>query len=307
MLAGTPTLDQLKVFVAVAETGSFAAAARKLGRATSAVSYSISNLELQLGMSLLDRGPTRRAVITEAGLTILCEARVVSDSVQELRSKATGLLGGLEAEVSLVVDALFPCERLMDALVAFQLRYPNVRLKLEVQPLGAVPQLILDRRATLGITGPIASGIKELRQINLGTVEMVPVAAPDHPLLRKPIIGAGAGTDHLQIVLSDRSELSRGRDFQVTGIRTWRIADIGAKHALILSGLGWGNMPEPLVAEDLRIGRLVRLNMPDMGTTYFFSGAHRRDTALRPAALWLLEHLAAQCQASGGFAPAVVG
>ena len=64
---GTPTLDQLRVFLTVVELGSFAAAARKLHRATSVISYSMANLELQLGVTLFDRQTTRKPQLTEAG------------------------------------------------------------------------------------------------------------------------------------------------------------------------------------------------------------------------------------------------
>jgi DNA-binding transcriptional LysR family regulator len=78
---GTPTLDQLKVFLTVVETGSFAAAARKLNRATSVVSYAIANLEAQLGVSLFDRESTRKPQLTDSGLTVLAEARTIYGGV----------------------------------------------------------------------------------------------------------------------------------------------------------------------------------------------------------------------------------
>ena len=49
---GTPTLDQLQILLCVVDTGSFAAAARRLNRATSAITYAIDNLEFQLGLSI---------------------------------------------------------------------------------------------------------------------------------------------------------------------------------------------------------------------------------------------------------------
>lgn len=76
---GTPTLDQLRVFLTVVEVGSFAAAARKLHRATSVVSYSIANLEMQLGVSLFDRQTTRKPQLTDAGRTVLAEARTIAN------------------------------------------------------------------------------------------------------------------------------------------------------------------------------------------------------------------------------------
>ena len=68
---GLPSFDQLTVFLCVVETGSFAAAGRKLGRATSAISYAIANLERQLGLPLFDRDRTRKPTLTEAGAALL--------------------------------------------------------------------------------------------------------------------------------------------------------------------------------------------------------------------------------------------
>jgi hypothetical protein len=67
----------------------------------------------------------------------------------------------------------------------------------------------------------------------------------------------------VQLVLSDRSELTKGQDFGVIGVKSWRLADLGAKHALLLAGVGWGNMPEPMVREDLAAERLKQLALPE--------------------------------------------
>src|ERR1700739_2593734 len=103
---GIPTLDQLRVFLTVVDAGSVAGEARKLGRATSVISYAIANLENQLGLELFDRNTTRKPLLTEAGRTMLAEALAVSSGVDSMRAKAKGLLQGLEAEVHFVVDVL---------------------------------------------------------------------------------------------------------------------------------------------------------------------------------------------------------
>ena len=289
---GTPTLDQLRVFLAVVETGSFAAAARRLGRATSVVSYAVANLEAQLGLALFERDATRKPQLTVAGRAVLGEARMVALGVDGLRAKARGLLSGLEAEVNLVVDVMLPTARVVDAFGAFRQAFPTVALRLHVEVLGAVAQLVLDRTAVLGVSGPLASDIEGLERMDLGSVELVPVARPDHPLASEAGRVPGAAREHVQLVLTDRSKLTEGRDFAVVSARTWRLADLGAKHALLLAGLGWGNMPEPIVAEDLRTGRLVRLALAAGGSgQYPFQAIYRLETALGPATSWLLQRL----------------
>ena len=291
---GTPTFDQLRLFLAVVETGSFAAAGRKLNRAVSVVSYGIANLEAQLGVTLFEREGTRRPQLTEAGKAVLAEARTVASGMDGLRAKVKGMLEGLEAEVSLAVDVMLPAARLAKILRAFRAHCPTVTLRLHVEALGAVIALVQEGQAGLGIAGPLARDVGGLERVSVGSVPLVPVAAPDHPLARIHPLSPGAGREHIQLVLSDRSRLSAGKDFAVLSPRTWRLADLGAKHALLREGIGWGNMPLPLIEPDLVAGTLVRLQMPDdIGGTYRFDAIYRPDTPPGPAAAWLLDQFVA--------------
>ncbi|MDB5533610.1 MAG: Transcriptional regulator, LysR family [Hyphomicrobiales bacterium] len=291
---GTPSLDQLQVFLTVVETGSFAAAGRKLRRATSAVSYAIATLEQQLGVPLFDRDRTRKPTLTEMGASVLAEARTVSMGVDSLRAKVKGMLAGLEAEVALVVDVMLPTERLVDAMRAFEREFPTVALRLHVEALGAVTQLVVSGIAHIGISGPMQVDTPSLEQIKIGSVDLLPVAAPGHPLAAGTN-APGAARSHIQLVLSDRSTLTEGQDFGVLSVRSWRLADLGAKHALLLAGIGWGNMPEAMVREDIAAGRLQRLDLPEWsGGFYAMQAIHRTDTPPGPAAAWLIRHFSNQ-------------
>ena len=237
---GTPTLDQLRVFLAVVELGSFAAAARKLHRATSVISYSMANLELQLGVTLFDRQTTRKPQLTEAGRTVLAEARTIANGVHGLRAKVKGLLQGLEAEVHVVLDVMLPPQRVVDALKSFREAFPTVALHLHMEALGAVTERVINRGAIIGVSGPMNEGIDAIERIGAGSVELIPVAAPHHPLASGEANTPGAGRELTQLVLSDRSQLTRDRDFAVLSNRTWRLADLGAKHMLLREGLAGG-------------------------------------------------------------------
>lgn len=289
-----PTLDQLRVFLAVVESGGFAAAARSLRRATSVVSYTITNLEAQLGLRLFERGHARRPILTTAGRAMFADAKAVADGVDAMRAKARGIVQGLEPELHLAFDVMFPERRVVDALSAFAAEFPTVVLELEVEALGAITRSVLDRRAGVGVSGPLAVGAEGIDRIAVGQVMMVPVAAPEHPLATSSG-GPGAVRRHVQLVLGDRSDYTRGRDFGVLSPRTWRLGDLGAKHMLLKAGVGWGNMPRPMIEDDLRSGRLVLLDLPDARSAgYTFDAIHRTDTQPGPAARWLIERLAAQ-------------
>ncbi|MDR3462723.1 MAG: LysR family transcriptional regulator [Beijerinckiaceae bacterium] len=290
---GTPTLDQLRVFLAVAEAETLAGAGRKLGRATSAISYAIDNLEAQLGIKLFDRETTRKPRLTEAGRAVAAEACGLSRGFDKLRARVKGLSEGLEAEMALVVDVMLPTYQLVDALRAFQTMFPTVPVRLHIEALGAVRQRVLDGAATLGISGPFAGRHPGLETLPLKGVELIPVAAPDHPLAAPGRHEPGALRDHIQLVLTDRSSLTAGQDFGVHSEKTWRLADLGAKHGLLLAGVGWGNMPLHMVRADLAAGRLVALDFPDWkGATFPLLIIYASHAPPGPAGRWLIERFA---------------
>jgi DNA-binding transcriptional LysR family regulator len=291
-----PTLDQLAVLTVVAETGSFSAAARVLRRGQSVISYTIANLEAQLGVVLFDRSG-RAPVLTQAGRAVLEDARRVARAVDEMRARASALQQGLEAEVALAVDVLFPVPVLVGVLRAFAVAFPTVSLRLRMEAVGGVAQTVLDRVCGLGVAG-WSGGLPEvLERRPVARVVLFPVVAPGHDMAR---FGAGFGVvprgvarEHVQLVLADSSRLTEGRDFGVIGVKTWRLGDLGAKHALLLGGLGWGNMPAHLVADDLAAGRLVRLRIEgeEEGYDFPFNLVHRTDQPPGRAGAWLRDAL----------------
>lgn len=291
-----PSLDHLRMFLAVVEEGSFNAAARKTGRAISVISYAITQLESQLDVRLFDREGSRRPQLTEAGRALLSEAHAIADDVDALLAKVRGLRQGLEAELSLSVDVMVPGHVLARLLRDFQARFPTVSLRLHVEALGAVAALVLDGRSTLGIAGPDILDLPEIERETIGEVELVAVAAPDHPLARASTgegqIVPGDTRKHLQLVLTDRSALTQGRDFSVFSPRSWRLADLGAKHALLKEGIGWGSMPRHVVAADLASGALVELKLPERTSlNYALVALWRKDNPPGPAAAWVLDEL----------------
>ncbi|MCF3933001.1 LysR family transcriptional regulator [Acuticoccus sp. M5D2P5] len=293
---GQPTFDQLKVFLTVVDVGSFAGAARVLGRATSVVSYTVANLENQLGLPLFDRNATRKPVLTEAGRAVAVEARTITTHVDGLRAKAAALLQGLEGELNLAIDVMVPSARVVDALKAFAATFPTVTLNLRIEALGSIAHLVLDGQANIGISGPLptSAALRRLERITVGAVELVAVAAPGHPLTA-PDISAGAVREHVQLILTDRSHLTEGFEYAVMSPHVWRLADLGAKHMLLREGIGWGNMPEPMVRDDLAAGRLVRLDLPaSTSARCQFDAIYRTDTPPGPAAAWLIERFRAQ-------------
>ncbi|WP_186416958.1 LysR family transcriptional regulator [Bosea sp. CS1GBMeth4] len=295
------TLDQMRVFLAVAEAGSFRAAAVRLSRVQSAVSHAIANLEAELGIALFDRSGHRPA-LTPEGQAVLANMREILLRVGALRARARGLGEGVEIELALTIDVLFPLPLIGAALAEVRARYPSVSIRVAVEPLGGPIAALLARRSALAIT--VGEDFRDPRiavEALMG-VEMIAVVAPAHPLAR-----AGDGgtltrselAEHLQIVQIDPTPLSGQRDFGVLSPQTCRVTGQDSKHAMILAGLGWGRLPRWLIERDLAEGRLVRLATRALGRraqlpaeTYL---AHRLDEAMGPAARAFAEALRRLC------------
>ncbi|MHA7818034.1 MAG: LysR family transcriptional regulator [Erythrobacter sp.] len=289
MKLGEPSLDQLRIFLEVVEEGSFGGAARSMKRAVSAISYGIAQLEAQLAVTLFEREGSRKPVLTPAGEGLLAEARAVTDRVDALLAKTRSLHAGLESQLGLVLDVMLPGEITARVLRDFRETFPTVALRLRVEGLGAVAECLIDEEAQLAIGGPIIGEDAALERQAIGSVDLIPVATPSHALAA-PAIAPGESRKHLQLVLSDRSKRTEGREFSVLSPLTWRLGDLGAKHSLLRQGLGWGNMPREMVAGDLEQRRLVELDLPEKpGDTYTLSALWRRDTRLGPATSWLID------------------
>src|SRR5712671_5337987 len=258
------SLDQLRTFIAAVDEGSFSAASRKLLRSQSVVSETISNLEEQIGVQLFDRSG-RYPKLTPAGSAVLGDARSIIAGVDLLKARAKGMSDGLEPELSVVIDVFYPIDAITQVAKEFRRQYPGVPLRIYVEALGAAIQPILDGRCSIGIVGSLPVIPDTLTNERLPSVAFLMVAAADHPLsahkgkIPREILGK-----HTQIVLTDRSNLSAGRELGVMSPTTWRLADLFAKHPFLLNGLGWGGMPLHIVRKDLEEGRLVMLSIEDV-------------------------------------------
>ena len=288
------SLDQVRVFIAAVDEGSFSAAGRRLRRAQSVVSQTIGNLETQLGLKLFDRN-SRMPKLSDAGRALLAEARAVAGGMDLFKARAKGLADGLEPELSVVVDVMFPIGVLTCAVAAFQVEFPFTPLRLYVEALGAVVQPVLDGRCAFGIAGPTPVQQCQLAGERLLSVRLIFVASPGHALAAYGApVPMAVVSHHVQLVLTDRSDLSAGRDLGVFSPRTWRLADLGAKHAFLRAGLGWGGMPLAAVEEDLASGALVQIEIEDPRAAAFampMSAVYRTESPPGPAGRWLIERL----------------
>src|ERR1700752_1577313 len=178
MLDGV-SLDQLRAFIAAVDEGSFSAGARRLHRAQPAVSELVSHLEAAIGVVLF-HGSERYPKLPPAGVLLVADARSVVANVDLLKARAKGISGGLESELSAVVDVLFPIEAIVESAKEFRDQFPRTPLRLYVEALGGAYEPVLDGRCSMGVVGslPIAPDTMTLERLQ--GVAMAVVAAPEH-------------------------------------------------------------------------------------------------------------------------------
>jgi DNA-binding transcriptional LysR family regulator len=202
---------------------------------------------------------------------------------------------GLEPELAVVVDVFYPIDAITQVAKEFRQQYPGVPLRIYLESLGAAVQPILDGRCSVGIIGSLPMIPEELSKERLPGISFLLVAASNHPLAsHKGTISKEVLSKHTQIVLTDRSELSAGRELGVMSPNTWRLADLFAKHHFLLNGLGYGGMPLHTVRRDLEEGRLAVLaveEVPPEGLPLAMFAIWQARTPPGPAGRWFINRL----------------
>jgi DNA-binding transcriptional LysR family regulator len=297
-MIGAMTLDQLRVLIAVAEEGGFSAAGRRLGRVQSAISQAVQTLETSLGVALFDR-TTKTPTLTDAGKALLGQARQVLSEAAALQAQASAIGDGMEPELTLAVDNLFPSPPLLASLRALRQRYPDLPVTLYTAPIMAAERRLREGAASIALCGLSPGRDADLVAVPLTSIEMKTVAAADHPLARQ---GAPLSREdlarHVQLVLTDPSAPSDSPSFGVISPRIWRFVDLGRRLDFLRAGFGWCNMPTHLVAPLIETGELVALDLVEVSPfgRIPIHAIHARDRPPGPAGRWFIEHLLSACQ-----------
>ncbi|MDH6632354.1 UNVERIFIED_ORG: DNA-binding transcriptional LysR family regulator [Lelliottia amnigena] len=232
-------------------TGSFARAADTLHRSQSSISYNLAQLQTQLGVTLLvPEG--RRTVLTPTGATLLSQVRPLLKTFSYVEAQAATLQEGMRSQLNLVVDVIYPRERLFSALQQFQQRWPTIRVKLTEVTESMFPtmstvddadvMIVTDRQ---NITG---------RGEWLMNVDFIAVAHRDHPLLSV----SGTLTEALlsnwpRIQIADSGKTASGDS------QNWDFSTLDAAAGAIAAGLGYGWLPQASIHQQLAAGILQPL------------------------------------------------
>jgi len=259
------TLDQWEVLEAVVQLGSFAAAAAKMNRSQSTISYAISHLQEQFKVPLLEMNG-RKAQLTEAGKALLADAEPLLTGFRALEQRAASLAAGGETEVRLSVDSVYPDDRLFAVLAEFMRSYPHTHLKLHRGSFLTSAKEFENYGADLCVVGSPRGEhlIKPILDVRIKAV-----ARADHPLVAgKRQLTRNDLIQRLAVIIeAETGPVPRGQPHTPMQ-RYLAVTSIDSAIAAVRSGMCFGWLPVHRIRPYLESGELVSLRLP-MGGEHF--------------------------------------
>ncbi|MCP5473586.1 MAG: LysR family transcriptional regulator [Rhodanobacteraceae bacterium] len=268
----TLDLQAIELLTAIEAEGSMAAAARRLGKVPSALSYQVRRLEESLDLLLVDRR-SGRALLTESAQLLVREGRDLRAALDGAltRARRAALDGaltrarraalGFESELVIAVDAVVPIDVLWPLLRGFdQLKAPT-QLRFWHEVLSGSWEALLSGRADLVVGAPgEAPANREIRMQPLGRIEFVFCVAPQHPLatVAEPLLPAQIARHRAIAVADSARSMPRRTAGLLPGQRVMTVPDFNYKVAALCAGLGCGYLPRHVAAAPLRSGALVQ-------------------------------------------------
>ncbi|MEN9880783.1 MAG: hypothetical protein RIQ55_1429 [Pseudomonadota bacterium] len=288
------TPELLEMIRLIAQTGSFAAAARALGKVPSAVTYSVRQLEEQLDVLLFDRR-SRQAQLTEAGAALVKESERLLSELASVALRIKRVATGWEAEFNIAVDSIVTERAMLDLVGDFLAQKSPTRIRLLRETLSGTWEALVSGRADLAIgvadQQVTAAGIQNAP---LGELPFLFVVAPGHPLagVAGPITD-DLLRDHRMVALADSArQMTPMTVGLLPGQDVLTVPSMALKIEAQMRGLGCGYLPEPLIRDALANGQLVEKERIPVRRPAVLSYAWRVPAGQGgPAQRWWLERL----------------
>ncbi|MPY21035.1 LysR family transcriptional regulator [Shewanella sp. YLB-07] len=251
------TLEQLYSFVETVETGSFSAAARKLGKVQSAVSQNIMNMEIDSDQTLFDRSG-RYPKLTAAGEALLPQANAVIAQHRRLNQQVEALSEGQPQKLTLALDEGVPYSQLTHYLIEFTEYFPHIQLEFLNASSQDIIQLVSEKRADLGLVFSEFIYPENIDFESIGTIEFELLISPNHPL-------ASSKSKHMDLLKLHRQLIIGGRDRAPSNYNQQHSPDVWyADNYYVLlelakSGFGWGLLPTHLAQEAINSKQLCKI------------------------------------------------
>lgn len=276
------TLNQLIALDAIVGAGTFRGAAERLNKAQSAVSHQIRKLEDELRFPLFSREDYRPRLTAE-GEVFFREAMRVLDQFRLLQATAQGLRSAQEPLVRIALTATMSLDALLALLGRIGAEFPSTHIAVSTEMMGGPLARLMKDEADLIVAGLQGVPVDLVETTPVGSVVIRPVAHRSFPAAqRSGICSRIEMQSYVQIIVAGTGgpDFEQSRDI-LSGGRRWTVSDFVTKKSVIMNGLGWGGIPEHMIAAELESGELVGLNVegfPPRHTEVF--AIRRRDQSM---------------------------
>ncbi|NDP37244.1 MAG: LysR family transcriptional regulator [Rhodoferax sp.] len=288
------TPDALALLQTIAQTGSFAAAARSLGVVPSALTYRVRQMEDALDVLLYDRS-SRQARLTEAGAELLREGARLLEEIDAVANRVKRVATGWEPQLTIAVDSIISKATVMELCAAFFDHNPPTRIKLRDETLSGTLDALISGQADLALGVSDANTQAGIHSKPLGEVSFVYAMAPHHPLAKAPeSLKDELVRQHRAVAVADT--IGRGGGITIGllgGQDVFTVATMQDKLDAQLRGLGSGFVPQCMARGYIETGRLVVKKMERPQALVRVNYAWRRVAKSPPgrALQWWLDQL----------------
>jgi len=289
-----PSIEQYQMLVAIAESDSLRAAAKKVFKTQPTVTTAIKKMETELAISLFHRDQYRLR-LTDEGKKIYQTALTLLSNHQDILTQAGHFRQGQESSIRLAIEASFSLKHILEPLTFIQKHFPDTQVILQQEYMTGAFEKLLEEQVDLAIT-PIApaffpTGEIDSKSLYLG--EFVTLASPDLLAKHQPLLSVKQLRNEYQILVKDTGKRTEGKNIGVQqDQRLWWVNNFEAKLLLIKSGLGWGSLPLPIAQQALKSGQVLALELSDAPQNKHidYRLIKRRDQKLGPVShkLWEL-------------------
>ena len=254
------TLEQLEIFKAVVNQGSFRAAADKLWKTQPAISIAIKKLEEEFGIILFDR-KNYRATLTENGKAFHEKCSSVLHESNQLKALGKHLSKGEEPYIKISINIVSPIPQILNFLKAFFEHHPNTQPEIHFDVLKGSIERLDNEEVDISLSA-LAPDESSYDKIFLGNTKLIPVSAPGFiPEEYTKLTPDNILKNLTQIIVSDSSIKRESKKYHVLpGGKFWTVNSMHVKKEIILAGMGWGSLPEYLIEKELRDKNLVPIN-----------------------------------------------
>ncbi|MFW1950489.1 LysR family transcriptional regulator [Acinetobacter beijerinckii] len=288
--------EQLLMFQTVIETGSFSAAARKLGKVPSAVSMSIANLEIDLNLNLFER-IGREPTPTAEAMVLYEKTQQLLIEMNQWKQHAHALSNGLESTLNIVIVSELLHTNWTDYITLLEQHFPSLAINIVSAPQEDALQMLLDQTAQLALMFEREQLDSREQFVELKREALVPVLAKNHPLAQLENVSFEQMVQTRQIVVASRDnsikpELLFSKDY-------WRTDNHHSACMMIVRNLGWGVLPLEMFNENPELKKKLKvLELYDFTPKfeYFVDLVWSRESELGAAARFLIDHIRAQRQ-----------